>query len=55
MLFLIGRNEYDKIAKDIGRPIEECTRYCKTFWERGASIFSPAEWDRLTKQIEKVI
>lgn len=49
-----GRAEYEKIAKDVGRPVEETKRFSNTFWERGGIDLPPAEWERLTKQIEKV-
>lgn len=49
-----GRHEYEKIAKDVGRPVEETKRYSLVFWERGAAEMPAAEWERITKQIEKV-
>lgn len=49
-----GRAEYEKIAKDVGRPVEETIRYAQTFWERGPKDFTPQEWERVNKQIEKV-
>jgi SWI/SNF-related matrix-associated actin-dependent regulator of chromatin subfamily A member 5 len=49
-----GRLEHEKIAKDVGRPLDETARYVKTFWEHGPAIFPPAEWDRLVKTVEKV-
>jgi SWI/SNF-related matrix-associated actin-dependent regulator of chromatin subfamily A member 5 len=48
-----GRNEPAKIAKDIGRPTEEVARYAEAFFSRGADVFSPAELERIMKQIEK--
>jgi len=48
-----GRSEYEKIAKDVGRPVEETQRYSSVFWSRGGSELPPLEWDRVTKQIEK--
>jgi len=50
-----GRSEYEKIAKDVGRPVEETQRYSSVFWSRGGSELPPLEWDRVTKQIEKVV
>lgn len=50
-----GRSEYEKIAKDVGRPVEETQRYSSVFWRRGGSELPPLEWDRVTKQIEKVL
>jgi SWI/SNF-related matrix-associated actin-dependent regulator of chromatin subfamily A member 5 len=49
-----GRNEFEKIAKEVGRPLEETKKYAATFWERGFSELPHTEWDRVTKQIEKV-
>jgi SWI/SNF-related matrix-associated actin-dependent regulator of chromatin subfamily A member 5 len=48
-----GRQEYEKIAKDVGRPIEETKRYSETFWLRGQKEFSAQEWEKAIKQIEK--
>ena len=49
-----GRAEHERIAKDVMRPVEEARRYSQVFWERGAAELPPAEWERITKQIEKV-
>ena len=49
-----GRNAYEKIAKDVGRPVEETKRYAQAFWSKGASVFPAADWDRVVKQIDKV-
>ena len=48
-----GRSEFDKMAKDVGRPVDEVRRYSSVFWERGATIFPPAEWEKVVKQVEK--
>lgn len=48
-----GRTEYEKIAKDIGKQVDEVKRYSLTYWEQGMSIFPTAEWDRNLKQVEK--
>jgi SWI/SNF-related matrix-associated actin-dependent regulator of chromatin subfamily A member 5 len=48
-----GRNEYEKIAKDVGRPIDETKRYADTFWLRGQRELSPQEWEKAIKQVEK--
>lgn len=48
-----GRHEAEKIAKDVGRPLSEVQRYIEVFWSRGSNVFSSADWDRYTKQIEK--
>lgn len=48
-----GRAEYEKISKEIGRPAEEVKRYADAFWSQGPVVFSPADWDRYTKSIEK--
>jgi SWI/SNF-related matrix-associated actin-dependent regulator of chromatin subfamily A member 5 len=49
-----GRTAYDKIAKDIGKSVDETRRYAQTFWKKGGSVLPPAEWERVVKQIEKV-
>jgi len=48
-----GRSEPAKIAKDIGRPVEEVERYAEVFFTRGADAFNPAEMERIMRQIEK--
>jgi SWI/SNF-related matrix-associated actin-dependent regulator of chromatin subfamily A member 5 len=48
-----GRSAYEKIAKDVGRPVDETKRYSQTFWKKGSSVLSPGDWDRVVKQIEK--
>lgn len=48
-----GRAEYEKIAKDVGRPVDETKRYAETFWSRGQKELSPQEWEKAIKQIEK--
>ncbi|RYD84284.1 MAG: hypothetical protein EOP84_05935 [Verrucomicrobiaceae bacterium] len=48
-----GRGEVEKIAKDMGRPLDEVGRYARAFWERGPRDLPPSEWERVTKQIEK--
>ncbi len=50
-----GRNEAEKIAKDVGRSVDEVRRYSDSFWTKGPTEFQPQEWDRITKQIEKVL
>lgn len=49
-----GRNEHDKIAKDVGRPLDEVRRYSSVFWDLGATAFPPAEWEKVSRQVEKV-
>lgn len=49
-----GRRAYDKIARDVGRPVEDVQRYCETFWSKGPSALPSAEFDRVVKQVEKV-
>lgn len=49
-----GRQEHEKIAKEMGRSLEEVKRYCEVFWSRGESELPPQEWDRVLKLIEKV-
>ena len=48
-----GRSEFEKIAKDVARPLDEVRRYASVFWERGPSVFPPTEWEKLAKQVEK--
>jgi len=48
-----GRTEYEKISKDVGRPADEVKRYAEAFWTQGPTVFSPADWDKHTKTIEK--
>lgn len=48
-----GRNEHEKIAKEMGKPVDEIKRYCEVFWSRGEAEFQPQEWDRMLKQVEK--
>ena len=48
-----GRHEYEKIAKDVSRPVEDIKQYALAFWGKGATELPPAEWERVTKQIEK--
>lgn len=48
-----GRNEHEKIAKEMGKPTDEIKRYCDVFWSRGEAEFQPQEWDRMLKQVEK--
>jgi SWI/SNF-related matrix-associated actin-dependent regulator of chromatin subfamily A member 5 len=49
-----GRTAYDKIAKEVGRPTEEVKRYAEAFARLGPQVYSPADWERYIKQIEKV-
>lgn len=49
-----GRYNFDKIAKDIHKPIDEIKRYSETFWSKGAAAFPTADWERIVKSIEKV-
>jgi SWI/SNF-related matrix-associated actin-dependent regulator of chromatin subfamily A member 5 len=49
-----GRSAFEKIAKDVGRPLDEVRRYADVFWKRGSKLLSSTEWDRVVKQIEKV-
>jgi SWI/SNF-related matrix-associated actin-dependent regulator of chromatin subfamily A member 5 len=50
-----GRNEYEKIAKDIGRPLDETIKYANAFWEKGPIDLPASEWERVLKLIEKVM
>jgi SWI/SNF-related matrix-associated actin-dependent regulator of chromatin subfamily A member 5 len=49
-----GRRAYDKIAKDVGRPVDDVQRYCETFWSKGPAMLPSAEFDRVVKMVEKV-
>lgn len=48
-----GRYEYDRIAKEIGQPVEEVKRYVETFYAKGHEVFSASDMERYIKQIEK--
>mmetsp|Transcript_9123 Transcript_9123/g.8154 ORF Transcript_9123/g.8154 Transcript_9123/m.8154 type:complete len:1404 (-) Transcript_9123:63-4274(-) len=48
-----GRNEFEKISKDIHKPVEEVKKYSEAFWSKGSKIFPPAEWEKNVKAIEK--
>lgn len=48
-----GRNEFDKISKEVVRPVDDIMNYAKVFWDKGLKVFGQAEWDRTLKQIEK--
>jgi len=48
-----GRNQYARISEDIGRPVEDITRYANVFWSKGPEQLPATEWERVTKQIEK--
>lgn len=50
-----GRRAYEKIAKDVGRPLEDVQRYCETFWTKGPTVLPSAEFDRVVKLVERVI
>ena len=49
-----GRAAHEKIAKDVGRPLDETRRYAEAFWSKGQTELPGNEWDRAIKQIEKV-
>jgi SWI/SNF-related matrix-associated actin-dependent regulator of chromatin subfamily A member 5 len=46
-----GRNEYDKIARELQQPLDEITRYATKFWTDGPTVFD--DWDNKLKNIEK--
>jgi len=48
-----GRHEYDKIAKEVVRPVDDIKRYAKVFWTLGKDVFGQTEWDKHMKMIEK--
>jgi len=48
-----GRYQYDKIALDIGKTEEEVKAYSEVFWVKGEREFTPAEWDKIVKNVEK--
>ena len=48
-----GRTGYDKIAKELRKPIDECRRYADAFWPRGPLNFPATEWEKTVKSIEK--
>lgn len=49
-----GRHEYEKIAKEVNRHIDEVRRYAEVFWDKGSMQFPPAEWEKVVKLVEKV-
>jgi len=48
-----GRHEYDKIAKEVVRPVDDIRRYARVFWALGKDVFGQTEWDKHMKIIEK--
>ena len=49
-----GRDAYDRIAADLyGKSAAEVARYAAVFWKRGASVFAPSDWDRISRAVEK--
>lgn len=50
-----GRNSFDKIAKEIHKPVDEVKIYCEKFWKLGSESFPAADWERNVKMIEKVL
>jgi SWI/SNF-related matrix-associated actin-dependent regulator of chromatin subfamily A member 5 len=48
-----GRNNFEKIAEDVHRPVEEVSRYGSIFWTEGIETFSPSDWEKIVKQVEK--
>lgn len=48
-----GRSAFEKIAKDVGKPVDETRRYSQAFWKRGSQVLSATDWERVVKQIEK--
>lgn len=50
-----GRACYEKIAREVGHPLDEVRRYADRFWSRGSAMLQPAEWEKVVKQIEKVV
>ena len=49
----LGRNELHRISKEIGRPLDEVKRFADKFWSEGEKTFTPQDWERFTKQIDK--
>ncbi|KAH8049550.1 helicase [Aureococcus anophagefferens] len=53
-----GRDAYDRIAADLygkspRKSAAEVARYAAVFWKRGASVFAPSDWDRISRAVEK--
>ena len=46
-----GRSEYEKLAKEIGKPADDVRRYSETFWKLGEKHIN--EFERHVKNIEK--
>lgn len=47
-----GRNEFEKIAKDVNKPVDEVRRYSEAFWKRGKDDIP--NFETVVKNIEKV-
>lgn len=48
-----GRQQYDKIALEIGKTEAEVQAYAQVFWDKGEASFSSSEWDKIIKNVEK--
>ena len=48
-----GRNEFDKIARELQIPSDEVERYSKVFWEKGSSFLGEEDYSQKVKLIEK--
>jgi hypothetical protein len=48
-----GRHNYEAMAKESGRPVDQCEAYAKTFWKEGGRHFDFVDYDRYVKTVEK--
>lgn len=48
-----GRNNFEKIAEDVHRPLEEVSRYGTVFWKDGPDVFGSNDWEKIVRQVEK--
>ncbi|CAM9111468.1 unnamed protein product [Phaeothamnion confervicola] len=48
-----SRKNLSAVAADVGKPEDEVRRYHEAFWARGGECLPLAEWERLTKNIER--
>ena len=48
-----GRNETEKIAPAVGKPLEEVRRYTEVFWKEGPERFGQTLWEEKVKVIDK--
>lgn len=47
-----GRNEFEKIAREVSKPVEEVKRYAEVYWNQGPTLLTPNEWERNLRKVE---